>query len=138
MCCRNPSAEIEDYVHRSISVEEFLFDESTSVSMGSRLIARPGLHNVLFKFSGDESIYDLATRPEVHVHQRSLTDGSQGNSKKFVGSVKIVDVSGDTIVIISSFILIDSSLRGKKAFVGIYSGGGALIARKTILVTLDE
>ena len=77
MCCRNPSAEIEDYVHRSISVEEFLFDESTSVSMGSRLIARPGLHNVLFKFSGDESMYDLATRPEVHVHQ-SLTDGSQG------------------------------------------------------------
>ena len=134
--CRNPSTDLEDYVHRSISVEEFEIDKSITISMGIPLAIHPGMHDVLFKFSGDESIYDLAAKPEVSVRQR-FADGSRGESATSSCSVTKVDVGGETIVIISSSILIDSSLRGKKAFIEISSGEGTLIARKAITVMLD-
>ncbi len=137
MGCRNPSTDLEDYVHRSISVEEFQFDKSIKISMGRRLAIHPGLRDVLFKFSGDESIYDLAAKPEISVRQ-SFAEGSRGNSEKFACIVTKAEVGGETIVTISSSVLIDSSLQEKNAFIEIYSGAGTLIARKTMFVTLEE
>jgi hypothetical protein len=134
--CRNTPTDIEDYVHRSISIEEFQFDKSITVTMGRRLAIQPGLHDVLFKFRGDESIYDLAAKPQISVRQ-SIADGSNGNSAKFECGVTKIEVSGETIIIISSSILIDSSLR-EKTFFDIHSGEGTLIARKTIFVSLNE
>ena len=134
--CRNTPTDIEDYVHRSISIEEFQFDKSITVTMGRRFALQPGLHDVLFKFSGDESIYDLAAKPEFSVRQ-SIADGTNSNSAKFVCDVTKIEVSGETIVAISSSILIDSSLR-EKTFFDIRSSDGTLIARKTIRVRLDE
>ena len=134
--CRNAPTDIEDYVHRSISIEEFQFDKSITVTMGRRLAIQPGLHDVLFKFRGDESIYDLAAKPQISVRQ-SIADGSNGNSAKFECDVTKIEVSGETIIIISSSILIDSSLR-EKTFFDIHSGEGALIARKTIFVSLNK
>ena len=134
--CRNTPTDIEDYVHRSISIEEFQFDKSITVTMGRRFALQPGLHDVLFKFSGDESIYDLAAKPQISVRQ-SIADGSNGNSAKFECGVTKIEVSGETIIIISSSILIDSSLR-EKTFFDIHSGEGTLIARKTIFVSLNE
>jgi|688.fasta_scaffold144759_3 hypothetical protein len=134
--CRNTPTDIEDYVHRSISIEEFQFDKSITVTMGRRLAIQPGLHDVLFKFRGDESIYDLAAKPQISVRQ-SIADGSNGNSAKFECGVTKIEVSGETIIIISSSILIDSSLR-EKTFFDIHSGEGTLIARKTIFVSLNK
>jgi hypothetical protein len=136
MGCRPPQTDLEDYVHRNISVEEFQFDKSIQISMGSRLAVPPGLHVVLFQFSGDDSIYDLAAKPKVSVRQ-SFADGSRGKSETFDCSVTIFEVSGETIVTISSSILIDSSLREKRAFIEIFSGAGTLIARKTMFVTFE-
>lgn len=104
--------------------------------MGRRLAIQPGLHDVLFKFRGDESIYDLAAKPQISVRQ-SIADGSNGNSAKFECGVTKIEVSGETIIIISSSILIDSSLR-EKTFFDIHSGEGTLIARKTIFVSLNK
>lgn len=134
--CRNTPTDIEDYVHRSISIEEFQFDKSINVTMGRRFALQPGLHDVLFKFIGDESIYDLAAKPEISVRQ-SIADGSNGNPAKFVCGVTKIEVSGETIVVISSSILIDSSLR-EKIFFDIRSIDGTLIVRKTIRIRLDE
>ena len=134
--CRNTPTDIEDYVHRSISIEEFQFDKSITVTMGRRFALQPGLHDVLFKFSGDESIYDLSAKPEISVRQ-SIADGTNSNSAKFVCDVTKFEVSGETIIVISSSILIDSSLR-EKTFFDIHSGEGTLIARKTIFVSLNE
>lgn len=134
--CRNTPTDIEDYVHRSISIEEFQFDNSITVTMGRRFAIQPGLHDVLFKFSGDESIYDLAAKPEISVRQ-SIADGTNSNSAKFVCDVTKIEVSGETIVAISSSILIDSSLR-EKTFFDIRSIDGTLIVRKTIRIRLDE
>lgn len=134
--CRNTPTDIEDYVHRSISIEEFQFDKSITVTMGRRFALQPGLHDVLFKFSGDESIYDLAAKPEIILRQ-SIAEGTNSNSEKFVCDVTKIEVSGETIVAISSSILIDSSLR-EKTFFDIRSSDGTLIARKTIRVRLDE
>lgn len=134
--CRNTPTDIEDYVHRSISIEEFQFDKSITVTMGRRLAIQPGLHDVLFKFRGDESIYDLAAKPQISVRQ-SIADGSNGNSAKLECGVTKIEVSGETIIIISSSILIDSSLR-EKTFFDIHSGEGTLIARKTIFVSLNK
>ena len=134
--CRNAPTDIEDYVHRSISIEEFQFDKSITVTMGRRLAIQPGLHDVLFKFRGDESIYELAAKPQISVRQ-SIADGSNGNSAKFECDVTKIEVSGETIIIISSSILIDSSLR-EKTFFDIHSGEGTLIARKTIFVSLNK
>ena len=134
--CRNTPTDIEDYVHRSISIEEFQFDKSITVTMGRRLAIQPGLHDVLFKFRGDESIYELAAKPQISVRQ-SIADGSNGNSAKFECGVTKIEVSGETIIIISSSILIDSSLR-EKTFFDIHSGEGTLIARKTIFVSLNK
>ena len=134
--CRNTPTDIEDYVHSSISIEEFQFDKSINVTMGRRFALQPGLHDVLFKFSGDESIYDLAAKPEISVRQ-SIAEGTNSNSAKFVYDVTKIEVSGETIVVISSSILIDSSLR-EKIFFDIRSIDGTLIVRKTIRIRLDE
>ena len=134
--CRNAPTDIEDYVHRSISIEEFQFDKSITVTMGRRLAIQPGLHDVLFKFRGDESIYELAAKPQISVRQ-SIADGSNGNSAKFECDVTKIEVSGETIMIISSSIFIDSSLR-ERTFFDIHSGEGTLIARKTIFVSLNK